>query len=43
MAARAAGDDISCREQPGNHFDVIDPGSAIWRATMAAVDRRFGR
>ncbi|MCW3815738.1 alpha/beta hydrolase [Micromonospora sp. DR5-3] len=43
VAARAAGDDISYLEQPGNHFDVIDPGSAIWRATMAAVDRRFGR
>ncbi|RGC69283.1 alpha/beta hydrolase fold protein [Micromonospora sp. MW-13] len=42
-AARAAGDDVSHLERPGDHFDVIDPGSAVWRDTMTAVDRRLGR
>ena len=43
VAARQAGDDLSYVEQPGDHFDVIDPGSAIWRATMTILDRRLDR
>ncbi|HEY0697277.1 MAG TPA: alpha/beta fold hydrolase, partial [Micromonospora sp.] len=43
VAAREAGDDVSHLERPGDHFAVIDPGSAIWQATMAEVDRRLGR
>jgi acetyl esterase/lipase len=34
-AAAAAGDDVTLIEQPGDHFDVIDPRSPIWRATAA--------
>ncbi|MFI1194976.1 alpha/beta hydrolase family protein [Micromonospora sp. NPDC020750] len=43
VAARAAGDDVDHLELPGDHFAVIDPGSTVWRATMAAVERRLGR
>ncbi|RIV32708.1 alpha/beta hydrolase family protein [Micromonospora radicis] len=42
-AARAAGDDLTHLELPGDHFDVIDPGSTIWQATLAEVDRRIDR
>jgi acetyl esterase/lipase len=30
-------------EQPGDHFDVIAPGSPIWAATMAEVSRTTSR
>ncbi|MDG4766697.1 alpha/beta hydrolase [Solwaraspora sp. WMMD406] len=43
VAARAAGDDPGWREQPGDHFSVIDPAAPIWTATMAEVDRKLGR
>ncbi|MCY1136740.1 alpha/beta hydrolase [Actinoplanes sp. Pm04-4] len=33
----AAASGITLLEQPGDHFDVIAPGSAIWAATMEAV------
>ncbi|WP_433528178.1 alpha/beta hydrolase family protein [Micromonospora sp. CA-263727] len=42
-AGRAAGDDLGHLELPGDHFDVIDPGTAIWRATLEQVDRRLRR
>ncbi len=34
----AAASGITLIEQPGDHFDVIAPGSPIWAATMTAVD-----
>lgn len=40
-AARAAGDDVTYLEQPGDHFAVIDPTSAIWRATADELARRL--
>ncbi|MER5456343.1 alpha/beta hydrolase fold domain-containing protein [Micromonospora sp. NPDC002389] len=43
VAARAAGDELTHLELPGDHFDVIGPGSAIWQATMEQVGRRLGR
>ncbi|ADU07612.1 esterase [Micromonospora sp. L5] len=42
-AAAAAGDEIRHLEQPGDHFAVIDPASAVWQDTMTAVDGRLGR
>ncbi|MGC5010539.1 alpha/beta hydrolase [Streptosporangium sp. DT93] len=36
-AAREAGDEVTYLEMSGDHFDVIDPGSPIWRATAGAV------
>ncbi|WP_432839881.1 alpha/beta hydrolase [Dactylosporangium sp. CA-092794] len=36
-AARAAGDRVVHLELPADHFDVIDPRSEAWTATMAAV------
>jgi pimeloyl-ACP methyl ester carboxylesterase len=39
-AARAAGDEVTQIQQPGDHFAVIDPASQIWRDTAAVlVDR----
>ncbi|OKI63386.1 alpha/beta hydrolase [Micromonospora sp. CB01531] len=38
-AAMEAGDKVELLEPPGNHFDVIDPGSVAWAQTMAAVER----
>ncbi|GIM97081.1 alpha/beta hydrolase family protein [Paractinoplanes toevensis] len=35
--AAAAG--LTLLEQPGDHFDVISPGSPIWAATMAETSR----
>ncbi|WP_405149727.1 alpha/beta hydrolase [Sphaerisporangium sp. NBC_01403] len=38
--ARAAGQEASYLELPGDHFDVIDPATPIWQATareMAAI------
>ncbi|MFI6820079.1 alpha/beta hydrolase [Micromonospora sp. NPDC050187] len=37
--ARAVGDDVIHLEQPGDHFSVIDPGSHVWRAAAAEMDR----
>lgn len=42
-AARAAGDDVTLLELPGDHFDVIKPGSALWAATMAEVTAIISR
>ncbi|MBM2618643.1 alpha/beta hydrolase [Actinoplanes sp. LDG1-06] len=36
----AAASGVTLLEQPGDHFDVIAPTSAIWAATMDAVARR---
>ncbi|GGS69659.1 hypothetical protein GCM10010156_30540 [Planobispora rosea] len=36
-AARAADDDVTYLEMSGDHFDVIDPASPIWRATAGAM------
>ncbi|MEU3164437.1 alpha/beta hydrolase [Streptosporangium sp. NPDC006930] len=36
-AAQAAGDQVTYLEMSGDHFDVIDPASPIWRATAGAV------
>ncbi len=39
-AARAAGDEVTWLEQPGDHFAVIDPRSELWRDTATLlVDR----
>ncbi|WP_199565522.1 alpha/beta hydrolase family protein [Spongiactinospora rosea] len=38
-AARAAGDEAVLLERPGGHFDVIDPGSAIWQAMIEEIFR----
>nr|WP_062339242.1 alpha/beta hydrolase [Herbidospora sakaeratensis] len=40
-AARAAGDDVTYLELPGDHFAVIDPGSGIWAATITEVAARL--
>ncbi|MPZ26452.1 MAG: alpha/beta hydrolase fold domain-containing protein [Micromonosporaceae bacterium] len=40
-AARAAGDEVTHLEQPGDHFAVIDPGSEIWHATATAITSRL--
>ncbi|MPZ27636.1 MAG: alpha/beta fold hydrolase [Micromonosporaceae bacterium] len=42
-AARAAGDEVTHLEQPGDHFSVIDPTSAIWQATATELTRRLAR
>lgn len=36
-AAQEAGDQVTYLEMSGDHFDVIDPASPIWRATAGAV------
>nr|BFE80870.1 hypothetical protein GCM10020093_034710 [Planobispora longispora] len=36
-AAQAAGDEVTYLEMSGDHFDVIDPASPIWRATAGAI------
>lgn len=41
-AARSAGDELTYLEQPGDHFAVIDPHSAIWRATRHALVPTLG-
>ncbi|MET0493348.1 MAG: alpha/beta fold hydrolase [Actinoplanes sp.] len=43
VAARAAGDDVTHLELPGDHFDVIKPGSPLWAATMAKVSTGISR
>ncbi|MBG0817107.1 alpha/beta hydrolase [Planomonospora sp. ID82291] len=42
-AARAAGDEVTYLEMTGDHFDVIDPASPIWRATAGAITDRILR
>jgi acetyl esterase/lipase len=42
-AARAAGDDVTLLELPGDHFDVIKPGSPLWAATMSTVTTLISR
>ncbi len=41
-AAATAGDRVTYVEMPGDHFDVIDPRSPIWQATVRAVDAALG-
>jgi acetyl esterase/lipase len=41
--AGAAGDDVSLLELPGDHFDVIAPGTPIWGATMDEVEATISR
>jgi acetyl esterase/lipase len=36
-AARAAGDDVEIVEPRGDHFDVINTGSDVWAAVLAAI------
>ncbi|MFJ2029605.1 alpha/beta hydrolase [Streptosporangium sp. NPDC087985] len=36
-AAQAAGDEVTYLEMSGDHFDVIDPASPIWRATAGVI------
>ncbi|MEU8269680.1 alpha/beta hydrolase [Sphaerisporangium sp. NPDC049002] len=40
--ARAAGQEASYLELPGDHFDVIDPATPIWRATAREMGGRLG-
>ncbi|GAA2895075.1 alpha/beta hydrolase fold domain-containing protein [Streptosporangium fragile] len=39
-AAQAAGDEVTYLEMSGDHFDVIDPASPIWRATAGVIADR---
>jgi acetyl esterase/lipase len=41
-AARAAGDQVTALEQPGDHFAVIDPAAGIWRAAAARIATDLG-
>ncbi|UBU10109.1 alpha/beta hydrolase family protein [Nonomuraea gerenzanensis] len=36
-AAREAGDEVTYLELPGDHQDVITPGTPIWQATATAI------
>ncbi|MFD0472647.1 hypothetical protein ACFQ0B_33390 [Nonomuraea thailandensis] len=36
-AARRAGDEVTYLELPGDHQDVITPGTPIWQATAQAI------
>lgn len=36
-AARAAGDDVELVEVPGDHFSIIDTGSAVWAKVLEVV------
>jgi pimeloyl-ACP methyl ester carboxylesterase len=36
-AARAAGDDAELVQVPGDHFSLIDPGTAAWRRTVEVL------
>jgi fermentation-respiration switch protein FrsA (DUF1100 family) len=36
-AAAAAGDDVELVELAGDHFDVVDPRHAAWRAVVARL------
>jgi acetyl esterase/lipase len=38
-AARAAGDEVTYLERPGDHFAVIDPATDIWRATVEQLQK----
>jgi len=37
-AARAAGDEVTYLEAPGDHFAVIDPAAPIWQQTVARME-----
>ena len=37
-AARAAGDDATLVEVPGDHFALIDPSTPAWRRTLTVLD-----
>ena len=37
-AARAAGDEVEIVEPRGDHFDVINTGSEVWDAVLAAIN-----
>ncbi|WP_433378694.1 alpha/beta hydrolase family protein [Actinoplanes sp. CA-142083] len=39
----AAASGVPLLERPGDHFDVITPGSPIWVETLAEVERRISR
>ncbi|MDP9867132.1 MULTISPECIES: alpha/beta hydrolase [Streptosporangium] len=39
-AAQASGDEVTYLEMSGDHFDVIDPASPIWRATAGVIADR---
>mgnify|MGYP003042504099 CR=1 FL=1 len=39
-AAQEAGDEVTYLEMSGDHFDIIDPASPIWRAIAGAVADR---
>ena len=36
-AAQESGDQVTYLEMSGDHFDIIDPASPIWRATAGAI------
>jgi acetyl esterase/lipase len=42
-AARAAGDEVTQLEMPGEHFAVIDPATDLWRATIERIQARLRR
>lgn len=37
-AARAAGDDVTYIEEPGDHFSVIDPAAPLWHRIAGALE-----
>ncbi len=41
-AAREAGDDVVVVEGEGDHFAVVDPGSAVWRDVVRVLAERVG-
>ncbi|WP_440063509.1 alpha/beta hydrolase [Streptosporangium sp. OZ121] len=41
-AAQESGDQVTYLEMSGDHFDVIDPASPIWRATAGVVAEHRG-
>jgi acetyl esterase/lipase len=41
-AARAAGDQVDLAEEPGDHFDLIDPRSAAWSRTVELIEQVTG-
>ncbi len=43
FAAVAEGATVDVVSLPGDHFDVIDPASPLWHATIAALFERMGQ
>ena len=37
-AARAAGDDVTYVEEPGDHFSLIDPAAPLWHRTAGVLE-----